>query len=166
MWIFPLFNVKNLWLVLSSQDSWQTDKIHKKNRHQSARKQTDSLIEREQASLYSAKQQVLCHVSQPFINSPSHTRQYTLLSALINTCCRNSTGAYFSWDISPWYKCVCVSAWSQERSSHPKSTGTFLMWCVPVCVCVYEQLQVNIWLIKTNIFKYIHTSVNMTTNDF
>lgn len=42
--------------------------------------QTDSLIQREQASLYSAKQQVLCHVSQPFINSPSHTK--TIHSAL------------------------------------------------------------------------------------
>lgn len=43
--------------------------------------QTDSSIQREQTSLYAAKQQVLCHVSHPFINSPSHTRQYTLLSA-------------------------------------------------------------------------------------
>lgn len=51
-----------------------------KNRHQSSRDK-DRQIEREQASLYSAKQQVLCHVSQPLINSPSHTRQYTLLSA-------------------------------------------------------------------------------------
>lgn len=28
-----------------------------------------------------AKQQVLCRVSWPFINSPSHIRQYTVFSA-------------------------------------------------------------------------------------
>lgn len=44
---------------------WQADI---KRRHQ-----TDTWMEREQTSLYLTKQQVLCHVSQAFINTPSLT---------------------------------------------------------------------------------------------
>lgn len=49
---------------------WQEDI---KRRHQ-----TDTWMEREQASLYLTKQQVLCHVSQAFINTPSLTGEPAL----------------------------------------------------------------------------------------
>lgn len=66
--------------------------------------QTDSLNPREQTSLYLAKQQVLCHVSQTSL-TVHPTQDNTLCSLpteLINTGCRNRAEAYFSWDKPLW----------------------------------------------------------------
>lgn len=110
--------------------------------------------------------------------SPSLTIQPTqdntlcsLPTGLINTCCRDSTYGYFSWDYSSGdililAGVVCVRVCVFESVFHQRHEGPSTwsplahFWC-DVRVCGRMQVQTNLGLSKTNNVKCSFSPVNM-----